>query len=394
MTSYAIPVTTTRLAECPLCFEPLANEPILILRQKDGRSCGHYIHERCAHKTPPQHSCCPVCGVRYTGLVKFPDISDPQAWFQAVDTDFDGRLTKDEVVAALKATCRGLDVAAFDRDIDSLWVNWDANRDGYVTIDEIFRENIGLLAYARQAYAQTRSPVDPPPLSDQHAWFTFWDGDRSNTLDKAEVHRALVKTFDLEADPSAIAAMGSTLDAVWGIFDMDNNGTIDRGEFVAPDGLGATLAANLAHMKRRVYPAFVAPDQHAGPYAAQPGVPHATPVEAVAAPSQHPNSYAPYGANAQPATFYAGQPTSYQQQPTANAYGGSQQPAQFRPQPTTMASPGSARPAAQPAVVSAPRPTEAPPYLPPYWEERLAPGGRIYYANNQTRQTQWERPVA
>lgn len=386
MTSYAIPVTATRLAECPLCFEPLANEPILILRQKDGRSCGHYIHERCAHRTPPQHSCCPVCGVHYTGLVKFPDISDPQAWFQAIDTDFDGRLTKQEVVTALKATCRGLDVAAFDRDIDSLWANWDVNRDGFVTIDEIFRDQIGLLAYARQAYSRTAGPANPPPLSDQYAWFTFWDGDNSNTLDKAEAHRALVKTFDLEADPSAIAAMGSTLDAVWGIFDMDNNGTIDRAEFVAPDGLGATLAANLAHMKRRVYPAVLAPDQSAGSYVAQPGVPHATPVEAVAVPSQQPSSYAPYGAPAQQATVYA--PGSYQQ----NAYGGPQQPAQFQPQ----VAPGPARPTVA-QTVSAPRPPApggAPPYLPPYWEERLAPGGRIYYANNQTHQTQWERPVA
>ena len=30
--------------------------------------------------------------------------------------------------------------------------------------------------------------------------------------------------------------------------------------------------------------------------------------------------------------------------------------------------------------------------LPEFWEERVAPDGRVYYVNHQTRTTHWELP--
>ena len=33
-----------------------------------------------------------------------------------------------------------------------------------------------------------------------------------------------------------------------------------------------------------------------------------------------------------------------------------------------------------------------PTYLPPQWEERIAPDGRPYYVNHQTQTTQWHPP--
>ncbi|KAJ8611979.1 hypothetical protein CTAYLR_004375 [Chrysophaeum taylorii] len=354
-----VPKISVKLGECAACFEPLAGEPIVMLRQNNRRSCGHYLHARCAQSRPPKGACA-VCNQPFTWIEPFPQLNDAQAWFNAIDTDADGRLSMEEVVRALKATVVGLDVERFDAEIASLFVNWDANRDGAVTFDEIFREPYGLLAYARQQYPDLRGASEPPPLSDTWAWFSFWDLDRSNTLDKAEVHRALAKTFDLEKDPTKTHTMGQTLDAVWGLFDLDGNGTIDRNEFTARDGLGDTLAANLSHMRRRAYPQVVL--------------------------QQRPES-----------AFYATEPQAMPQQPiVASAVDGNAYGDALVAYASPVGSGGGQSQQQYAAVPSAP-PTfddRLPTYLPPNWEERRAPDGQIYYANNLTRHTQWERPRA
>jgi len=330
-----------------------------MLRQRDGKHCNHYLHARCVRVRPPKGACA-VCGVGFERIERFPDISEPRAWFDAIDVNRDGRLSRTEVVEAFKATVVNLDVERFQRDIDSLWANWDVDRDGFVSYEEIFRESYGLLAFAREQYSGSRTmTAAPPALTDPYNWFTFWDADRSETLDKAEVHRALVKTFDLEGDPAKTETMGSTLDAVWGIFDHDNNGTIDRAEFAAPDGLGATLAANLAHVKRRTYPA---PLQHPHPtYAHQPTAPHQPYAQQPTAAHQ------PYAVVASPVS--GGDSSSYGDAALAQAV-------------------------VADAAATTSEADMPPGYLPPNWEERLTPEGRLYYANNATRQTQWDRPVA
>lgn len=90
--------------------------------------------------------------------------------FNAVDVDHNGRLSQLEVVAALKATVTSLDVDRFDKDIASLWINWDANGDGFISYDEIFRESYGLLAYIREQYPARDGQALPPPLTDSHQW--------------------------------------------------------------------------------------------------------------------------------------------------------------------------------------------------------------------------------
>lgn len=51
--------------------------------------------------------------------------------------------------------------------------------------------------------------------------------------------------------------MAETLAAVWSVFDADGDGTIDRGEFAMPGGLGETLAASLGAPPPRPSPPHV-----------------------------------------------------------------------------------------------------------------------------------------
>lgn len=350
----AVPAISQRLGECPCCFEPLATEPVVMLKQRSGRHCPHYLHARCARSQPPKGACM-VCNQPYVSIEPFPDISDHAAWFAAIDIDNDKRLSQPEVVAALKATVRGLDWERLSGEINGLWANWDVNGDGYITYDEIFRPNYGFLAYVQQQYAGRSAEYQPPPpLSDSFAWFTFWDTDRSNTLDKAEVHRALVKTFDLEGDPSKTTTMGSTLNAVWPIFDLDNNGTIDRSEFSSPDGLGPTLAANLAHMKRRTTAQVVVAPPHN-----------------VSAPPAMATVVSDYQGDDDAIAVAVVEPVGYDNAVQPAGYGGG---------------------AAQPSGGIEPPEPPPPDYLPPNWEERVTPEGQLYYSNSVLRTTQWERP--
>mmetsp|Transcript_19398 Transcript_19398/g.57673 ORF Transcript_19398/g.57673 Transcript_19398/m.57673 type:complete len:335 (-) Transcript_19398:37-1041(-) len=234
-------------AECAICFEPLAgNAATPVCRLVTGsRSCGHYVHRACAERWRAQNSVCPVCRAPFSELRTFPSIDDARAWFQAVDADGNGRLDQREVAAALKACLADLDSERFDRELPTLWRRWDKNGDGTLTFDELFQRD-GLVNYVRGAYRGHREDGEPPPLSDPRGWFSFWDYDGSNSLDKAEIHRALVKTFGLAGQYDRISTMADTLNAVWGIFDHDGSGDVDRAEFAASGGLGETLNASLA----------------------------------------------------------------------------------------------------------------------------------------------------
>jgi len=57
--------------------------------------------------------------------------------------------------------------------------------------------------------------------------------------------RALIKTFKLSADRDKLEHMRGVVDGVWGVFDTDGNGTIDKDEFVLRDNLADTIIANL-----------------------------------------------------------------------------------------------------------------------------------------------------
>jgi len=187
-----------------------------------------------------------------------------------------------------------LDHRRVSADIDSLWGRWDANGDGSINYSEFV---CGLLPYLLEHYprppgscppryneaesgggagAGTASNADaellamraagrvPDMASKPRLWFAYWDDEDGGNgeLSKAEVLRAIVKTFRLESsiisssssssssrerDTQRALGVAAALDAVWPLFDHDGSGEIDVGEFTATDGLCDTLLATLVH---------------------------------------------------------------------------------------------------------------------------------------------------
>ena len=71
------------------------------------------------------------------------------------------------------------------------------------------------------------------------------------TLDKEEVVRALIKTFNLSTNVDERTKMRGTIDAIWPLFDDDGSGEIDRPEFLrAGEGLADTIIATMGFVRQ------------------------------------------------------------------------------------------------------------------------------------------------
>eukprot|EP00287_Rhodomonas_sp_CCMP768_P008604 CAMPEP_0196734004 /NCGR_PEP_ID=MMETSP1091-20130531/12864_1 /TAXON_ID=302021 /ORGANISM="Rhodomonas sp., Strain CCMP768" /LENGTH=286 /DNA_ID=CAMNT_0042077447 /DNA_START=15 /DNA_END=875 /DNA_ORIENTATION=+ len=230
--------------ECIECFDRLCKEQSGALFQGGRRSCPHYFHVRCAMTRMGSSRTCRVCNAAFDQVQPFPDIKrDPMGWFKFVDFDNDEKLSKQEVLEALKAAVPVDPVLLMERMPNQWKSEWDKNKDGTICIEE-FVSPQGLLAYVEANIPPPQS-VSAPALSEgsKEGWFRFWDVDRSNSLEREEVVRALIKTFRLSEDLASVAQMREIIDATWAIFDTDGSGSVEMGEFCMRDGLGDTVIA-------------------------------------------------------------------------------------------------------------------------------------------------------
>jgi len=164
-----------------------------------------------------------------------------------VDFDNDGSLSQVELLEVLKATV-DIDVARLERDMPRIFPLFDPNNDGKIEYGEMMGPQ-GLFYHVRRLYRKNRSMQKfiPDIKSNKEAWFRYWDEDGSGTLDREEVLRSLVKTFNLSANFEQLQALRGVLDALWPLFDTDGSGDIDMAEFCKREvGLADTLILNLS----------------------------------------------------------------------------------------------------------------------------------------------------
>ncbi|GMI28166.1 hypothetical protein TeGR_g674 [Tetraparma gracilis] len=235
------------VSECVVCFDPLHAEPCCLPAASASpprAACRHALHSRCAKQLAPRQ--CPVCRAPFAALLPLPPILDgAREWFDVVDVDRSGALSKAELCEALHAQ---FPLALDDEGWDLLWRRWDKDGSGEIEFGEIMEPATGPLAFLLSNYLRTES-TPPPPLtpSTKRAFFLFYDYDSGGTLCKAEVCRALIKTFSLSSSNAKVREMTATLDGVWCVFDPDGSGEIDVEEFVAEGGLADAIIASRAY---------------------------------------------------------------------------------------------------------------------------------------------------
>jgi len=235
--------------ECVICFDPLSSYPTVNLRDQNGKqSCRHHFHKKCIEAIRPPLNC-PCCRTPFASTSVEPSLSvDPQVWFRFLDSDNSGSLSYDEIIDGLKPQLV-LDWRRIEMEMDNNWRKWDKDGNGSITFEEFADPQNGLLAFLRTYYPATPRPPPPNLIDNKSAWFDYWDEDHSGALEKAEVVRALTKTFNLYHIPTK--NLRDNLDNIWCIFDERDTGSIDRQTFLATDNLADTIVAQFAMEARK-----------------------------------------------------------------------------------------------------------------------------------------------
>ena len=127
--------------------------------------------------------------------------------------------------------------------IDRNWSHWDRSGTGGVSPKEL----PALLKFVRQNVPRKARRSEAPHIAvDREGWFRYWDEDNDGGLDKDEVARAVIKTFEKKASTkSKVRVIQSVLDNAWPLFDHSGTGSVGIAEFTARDGLADTLLAFL-----------------------------------------------------------------------------------------------------------------------------------------------------
>jgi len=240
-------------AECPICFEPLHASPVgVFLDEKGKRVSPHFFNLAAAREwLGTGNGRCPLTRQRIASVAPVPDLRhDPKGWWRVVDVDGDGKLSRHEVLEAIKAQLP-VDTDKIDEAMADpqhwMWEQWDKDRSGFIEESEALQTG-GLLDFVREVFAMSESRPDsiPDMRHDKDGWYRYWDEDGDGSLDREEVLRALLKTLKLTTDPARVHQMRETISEIWPIFDTDGSGAIDREEFLRPsDGLADTIIATM-----------------------------------------------------------------------------------------------------------------------------------------------------
>eukprot|EP01064_Diplonema_japonicum_P015528 TRINITY_DN2322_c0_g1_i2.p1 TRINITY_DN2322_c0_g1~~TRINITY_DN2322_c0_g1_i2.p1 ORF type:complete len:401 (+),score=54.99 TRINITY_DN2322_c0_g1_i2:42-1244(+) len=249
-------VAAERHAECCICFDDLCSGPVAVFMSQHKRVCCHYFHYECVkdmcpfvtrgygldmeiEETEEGKLKCPMCREEFNRVVKMPDpTQDPRTWFKLVDTAGTGSLTKEEVRHVIRATCKISEERITDL-VETRWQTWDKDNSGTLTEEELPH----LITFVKRNIEQPKQAGPPHIVSNKEGWFSFWDEDGSGELDKDEVARALIKTFD--RGDKRVREIQSVVESVWGIFDITGTSCISKAEFLKPDGLADTVIACL-----------------------------------------------------------------------------------------------------------------------------------------------------
>ena len=232
--------------ECCICMNALCESSSgFLCNSSNKRSCRHYFHKDCATAIATvNNKRCPICREPYHHVKEVMDPrKDPKQFFNDIDFDGNGTLSYEEIVDGFKATLP-LDFRNIEGSIDTFFTRWDRDKSGSISMAE-FTHTDGPMAYINEAFLPKAINLPPPLLTikTKKEWFQYWDEDHSNSLDKGEVTRALIKTFKFHARNDIATQIRSTLDNIWCIFDSDSSGTIEMNEFIATDNLADTIIA-------------------------------------------------------------------------------------------------------------------------------------------------------
>jgi len=230
--------------ECAVCFEELFENGPTVLTQGRRRVCRHFICNECAkHLIEEEDLNCPLCRAEFTGIRKLPDIRlKPKEWFDVCDQDGTGRLTRQELIDALTVILP-IQMCRIEKDLEILWNKWDHDnttrirwdRAATTVIPYVIRK-IDLPQFQKGAIPDLRS------IEEQSKWFDYWDRDGNGILDKQELARGLLKTFEQYMTKKRVRKLvRNLLDELWVVLVGAGKESIGIQDFTKEDGFATTV---------------------------------------------------------------------------------------------------------------------------------------------------------
>eukprot|EP00756_Hemistasia_phaeocysticola_P021449 Hpha_TRINITY_DN15776_c2_g1::TRINITY_DN15776_c2_g1_i3::g.38733::m.38733 len=177
------PSESQEAAMCAICLEPLWRGRAGVLMKDGGRVCRHLLHYRCvASATAKRSKICPLCRAEGDEVVRVPrPHENPERWFELMDVNREGALTKVEVLDGLRAQL-DVDEDGLSDLVSDAWAKRDVEGAGVLSVADL----PPLLASVRDARLppkQKPTPSSPalpkvPPLPNAVLSTTSGDSPR------------------------------------------------------------------------------------------------------------------------------------------------------------------------------------------------------------------------
>jgi hypothetical protein len=246
-----VEMVTESNGDCGVCYFPLSQFKVGVLRFHSKRACPHYFHVECV----TEHTSCCICKSRCNEVRGLPIITEePRLWFQLCDLNLKGKMKAKDIVNGL-VSCLDVDRVKIEAFMNDLWP-WDkqeeasANEDTTMSMNFFCYELIPKLisqysVLKKEAMAEL---VIPHIDRDPQAWFDFWDADSSGFLEKEEMIRAMIKTYCTSANNISLIIQAKEMrvisETLWGEIYGDAKTNITFQEFSQPFGLAEQIYRN------------------------------------------------------------------------------------------------------------------------------------------------------
>ncbi|CAE7314246.1 BBS1 [Symbiodinium sp. CCMP2456] len=211
-------------AECPICLEPLCRStPVAFVDAADAAVCLHLLCSKCARgytsstNTQGEALRCPECRRHAITMRQLPSLSeDPLRWFEFLASDtvsVNGKLAKSMLLRTISS------ILPVEADaIEAGRVGTELSQE--VSASDFLTHELFVWVWRNvQEHLRCMKLGPPPDLEERRAWFKYWNLSESGRLSRAEVLRAILRSFRVSStDRLKLQELRARVDKVWDLW--------------------------------------------------------------------------------------------------------------------------------------------------------------------------------
>lgn len=211
-------------AECPICLEPLCRStPVAFVDAADAAVCLHLLCSKCARgytsstNTQGEALRCPECRRHAITMRQLPSLSeDPLRWFEFLASDtvsVNGKVAKSMLLRTISS------ILPVEADaIEAGGVGTELSQE--VSASDFLTHELFVWVWRNvQEHLRCMKLGPPPDLEERRAWFKYWNLSESGRLSRAEVLRAILRSFRASStDRQKLQELRARVDKVWDLW--------------------------------------------------------------------------------------------------------------------------------------------------------------------------------